>query len=220
IVAGHIGKVGTTFVVNIKLINIKSAQTEGRVYETVRGEVDALIETIKLSVHKLFDAAARGDAQAQAAVKAAKERKLQEQQQQEQQQRAAQAAAAPAPTRATEPAPAVSTQGSRSGGTRVGPVVLMGVGAVAAVLGGVLGMQAKNDAACANDSTCIGGQIKAASAQQKALMANAGFGVGVVGIGVGLLWYALGGDSADSKTAGLSPVMGPDRLGVAYTTGF
>ena len=54
IVASHIGKVGSTYVVNIKLINIRMADTEARVYQTVKGEVDALIKTITTSVNKLL----------------------------------------------------------------------------------------------------------------------------------------------------------------------
>jgi len=52
-VASHIGKVGSTFVVNIKLINIRMADTEARVYQTVRGEVDALIEAVHKAIEVL-----------------------------------------------------------------------------------------------------------------------------------------------------------------------
>ena len=37
IIIGNIGKLGRTFVVNIKLINIKKSQVEGHVYETIKG---------------------------------------------------------------------------------------------------------------------------------------------------------------------------------------
>src|SRR5690606_27319445 len=54
ILAGHIGMVGETYVVNIKLINIRQATTEARVYETVSGKQDLLINTIRTSVHRLL----------------------------------------------------------------------------------------------------------------------------------------------------------------------
>lgn len=54
ILASHIGKVGDTFVVNIKLINIRIATTEARVYETVNGKQDLLIATVRTSVQKLL----------------------------------------------------------------------------------------------------------------------------------------------------------------------
>ena len=54
IVASHIGMVGSTYVLNIKLINIRAADTEGRVYETVRGEVDDIIDVMRRSVGKLL----------------------------------------------------------------------------------------------------------------------------------------------------------------------
>ena len=53
-VAGHIGKVGSTYVINFKLINIRQADTEARVYETVRGESDALIDAVRNAARKLL----------------------------------------------------------------------------------------------------------------------------------------------------------------------
>ena len=54
IIIGNIGKLGRTFVVNIKLINIKKSQVEGHVYETIKGEEDLLITTVKNSVYHIF----------------------------------------------------------------------------------------------------------------------------------------------------------------------
>ena len=53
LVSGHVAKLGETFVVQIKLINITEQKTEARVYQTVKGKEDILIQTIKDSVKKL-----------------------------------------------------------------------------------------------------------------------------------------------------------------------
>jgi len=49
-----VAALGKTFVVNVKLLNIKQATVDGRVYETVKGEDDVLIETIKRAVTRLL----------------------------------------------------------------------------------------------------------------------------------------------------------------------
>ena len=46
ILAGHVGNLGGTFVVTIKLINIVEANTERRVYRKVKGGVETLLDMI------------------------------------------------------------------------------------------------------------------------------------------------------------------------------
>ena len=55
IIIGSIGKISNTFVVNIKLVNIKKAEVEKRFYETVKGDAAILIETIKTSAAAVFE---------------------------------------------------------------------------------------------------------------------------------------------------------------------
>jgi hypothetical protein len=54
LVLGQIGRVGETFVVSIKLINVREANTEARVYETVDAKVDAVLAVIRRSARRLM----------------------------------------------------------------------------------------------------------------------------------------------------------------------
>lgn len=201
IVAGHIGKVGETYVVNIKLINIKMATTEGRVYETVKGQVDALIDTIRKSVGKLFHvktvpvAVVAAEPPAKAPVATASQHES---------------------TPAHHDQPGAHQTGTvNQGGSRVAPVILMGLGVASAGLGALLGMKAQQQEKCASDSTCVGGQVAAAQAPGNAQKANIAFGAGAAAAGVGLIWFLLSGPS-DSGTASLAPTMTANGLGLAY----
>ncbi len=184
IVAGQIGKVGATYVVNIKLINIRKAETEMRIYETVRGEEDALIAMIKRSVGKLF-----ATATTQPDTKTA-------------------ATAAPQPSASvtveTETGPPLQI-GVASWG-----LWAAGAGSVAA--GIVFGLGAKKDEACANDSNCNGGQLSAASSKRKAVFANIGYGVGALALGVGTALLFMGNDA--EPTTSLAPVIDGNQVGI------
>ncbi len=206
IVASHIGKVGSTYVVNIKLINIRKADTEGRVYETVRGEVDALINTIRASVVKLFQNDLQGAA---AAAKT-------------QPQSRPQPKAEPRPqqvAQAEQPAAEVKTEAG--GGRSIGalPITLWVVGGVSAAAGIVFGLQAKGAEKNANDPTFVGGQREAEKASKRALAANLSFGVSLVSLGAGVAVFLLSGPKDPAPTA-LLPVVGPDSVGVAFSSAF
>jgi hypothetical protein len=56
IVASHVGKLGKSYIVQIKLINIVDQKTERRIYEQVKADDDVLIETIRECVQKLVEA--------------------------------------------------------------------------------------------------------------------------------------------------------------------
>ena len=47
IVIGQVGVIGAAYLVNLKVMNIQTIETEARVYETVEGEAEALVATIK-----------------------------------------------------------------------------------------------------------------------------------------------------------------------------
>ncbi len=65
LVAGKVGKVGKTFVINITLINQKTARVEKRVVRTVKGEDDVLIQSIMDAAHELVEQKAAASPQAQ-----------------------------------------------------------------------------------------------------------------------------------------------------------
>src|SRR6185436_18478025 len=48
LIAGTVGKVGETFVVNVRIIDVKKAETKQRVGETIAGRADALLPYIRL----------------------------------------------------------------------------------------------------------------------------------------------------------------------------
>jgi hypothetical protein len=54
VVIGHVGKLGSSYVVTLKLMNIKSATVENRVSETIPADEDKLIPLIKFLANKLL----------------------------------------------------------------------------------------------------------------------------------------------------------------------
>lgn len=225
IVATHIGKVGNTFVVNIKLINIRMADTEARVYETVRGETDALIATITKSVEKLLGrssaaakalAAKRAPPPPPAAVAAAPAPVPRP---------AAQPAPAPEPEEmavAEEPAPeeqpapmsaptSVSTTGKRHVGWL--PITLWSGGGVLAAGGVGTWFIAKRNERLANkkESTdpvvyAVGAQRAAQKAKTFAIVGDVLVAVGGLAVGGGFLAWLLSGSSNSHASAVLVPM--------------
>ena len=55
IVASHVGKLGKSYIVQVKLINIVDQKTERRIYEQVDADDDVLIQTIRECVRKLVE---------------------------------------------------------------------------------------------------------------------------------------------------------------------
>lgn len=218
IVASHIGKVGSTYVVNIKLINIRLAETEGRVYETVRGEVDALIDTIRASVQKLFKAKKKPAATAAAPAKP--EPKA------EPAPPPKQAAPEPPPKKvATAPVASTPTVVAKKsgGGLGVGPIVLWGVGAAALGVGTIFGLRAKSQEDCANEmdgaNHAAGSQACIEPAKTASVLASLSMGVGLATIAGGFAWWLLGGSSDDGATA-LAPVVTDKSIGFAWSGRF
>jgi hypothetical protein len=54
LLSGNIGKVGNTYVINIKLINIEKADVLNRISDEFNGDEAGLIKTVKMSVNKLL----------------------------------------------------------------------------------------------------------------------------------------------------------------------
>jgi len=54
VVIGHVGKLGSSYVVTLKLMNIKKATVENRVSKTIPADEDKLIPVIKFLANKLL----------------------------------------------------------------------------------------------------------------------------------------------------------------------
>ncbi len=212
IVASHIGKVGDTFVVNIKLINIRMADTEARVYETVEGKVDKLISTIRKSVIKLLGPGSKA-ATAMGVTGKPKTDTV-----------TAKPAVEPDPDPAevavAEPTPGV--QKSSGGGVGWLPITLW-AGGGALLLGGLgTGAMAKklegdSKSTVSNEPLVysVGAQAAGEKAKRMALVSNVLSALGVVAGGTGLLIWLLGGD--DEPQTAVAPVLLPGGAGVAFT---
>ena len=168
LVSGHVAKLGETFVVQIKLINITEQKTEARVYQTVKGKEDILIQTIKDSVKKLVPPKFSAN------------------------QNVGAAAIAPPTPPGTQ-----KVAHHHSSGPGAAPWILIGLGAVGTGVGAFFGSAAQAHLANANDTNFVGGQLEVSAGQDKALYANISYGVGVLSIAGGLLWMLSGGDSSN-----------------------
>ena len=200
LISSNIGKVGATFVVNIKLMNIREAKTEGRHYEMVKGEVDQVITTIQKAVNKLLG----GDAVVAPASAPA-------------------ASAAPAAEASTGDAPAATATKKVvvKGKIGFGTYMLYGIGGVASVGGVFLGLKAKEKASCANNpGECTEAQVSIKSAESFAMAANVNFGVAALCLGFAVyntLWP--GDEIAETSAFNLYPMFG-EQVGVALSANF
>ncbi len=202
IVASHIGVVGSTYVVNIKLINIRMADTEARVYETVRGEQDALIDVIKKSVLKLFGQVAAAQPPKSTASESKPPPKAAETEKQPE--------AEPEQVAQAEPEPSVE-ESAPGKPLPVGPIALWGVAGAGVVVGTIFGMSARSNEA-EGEKLEAGSQAAVERAHKAALRANISFGVGAAAGIAGLVWFFVGGDGGSTA---LLPVVGPDGAGLA-----
>lgn len=197
IVAGHIGMIGSTYVVNIKLINIRGADTEGRAYETVRGEVDALINTIRTSVRKLLGAGSKAaqamdarpsstpaptTAPAPAVVAAKPEQKAPPPAQATASREPSEPVSSPAAAQAA-PAPTVEATGPGRG-IGVATWALWGVGAAAFVGASVTGVLVMKNRGVATGNE-PGAQAAIDRAQTMRTITNVEIGVGLLAAGGG-----------------------------------
>ena len=174
LVSGHIAKLGETFVVQIKLINITDQKTEARVYQTVKGKEDILIQTIKDSVGKLVPPSV------------------------------AEAVSGVALNPPAAPAGSSSNHSHASTGPGVAPWLLMGLGAVSVGVGAVFGSSAQATLDEINNPNATGTQLLVADGKSSALMANVGFGVGAAAGITGLVWYLLGSSAPEGHASVLT----------------
>lgn len=247
IVNTQIGRVGAVYVVNIKVINIKRVDTEGRVYETVKGGDEALISTITRSVDRLLGhkskTAKRVSAEANPATKgpdaeepvAAASPSEVDSADDDPEYAEGEPAAGPTPgdetssgssstnIAAVSPGPAAKSEVKKSGGgVPVLPIIVGVVGLGGIGTGVAFGVMAKDAESCAQSvGSCVGSQIAAGTAQSQSLIANVMFVAGGAAVaGAVLLFLLSGGDEEDAATASLTPVIAPNAFGLAYGRSF
>jgi hypothetical protein len=176
LVAGHVAKIGETYIVQIKLINITEQKTEARVYQTVKGAADLLIQTIKDSVAKLVPP----DVDVNRSV--------------------ANAALSP------PSAPVGGKSNQVKSGAGIVPWLLVGLGLAGGGAGAFFGSQAKAHLANAEDPSFVGSQLEIAEGEGKALYANIAFGAGGAAVlTAAILWMSGGSDSAAGAQVSISP---------------
>jgi hypothetical protein len=224
IVAGHIGKVGSTYVINIKLINIRQADTENRVYETVRGEVDALIDAVRNSARKLL--AGAGNPTAPTAKVEAPPPPVAAPPTAPSPRTAAPAPVASVPKAPIAPPPVAVSQAS---GARIGwaPITLWSVAGAALIVGAGMGIHAKsleskaNSVQPASNTGTVydfGSQAAATDARSAAKLANVFYAVGIVSLAGGFLtWYLT---KPEAVSTALAPTLSPDQIGLAIVGQF
>ena len=201
IVVTQIGKVGKTFVVNMKLINTDKTQVEGRVYKTVKGEIDSLIGTIQEAVKKLLDPKSETPEPKQSVAPPAPTQPSSGQ------------APVPAPPPAnTPPAPSVTPQLMTSAGpsTPWWGWTLAGLGSVGVGFGTVIAVMAleKN-----NESDLT--QVQGEELESMGLGSTLMLGVGGAALAAGLVGLLLDFSDDPSPTAlRVSPLVGPQLVGL------
>ncbi|MBN1962742.1 MAG: hypothetical protein JW841_17565 [Deltaproteobacteria bacterium] len=234
IIASHIGMIGSTYVVNIKLINIRSANTEGRAYETVKGEVDALINTVKKSARKLLGRGSKAaiaitgkEGEAVVIKSTADENEKTTSTDNlkvndiEEAEPAAVAAKRSRKTKAADttkkpmPVQTVTQQPKSSKGIGVAPWIFWGAGSVATVTGVLYGLKAKSEADVANNVNEPGSQVAAENAPKYATRANILIGAGALLIGGGVAWAILSRNNDSTSTAAITPIITTDGVGLA-----
>ncbi|MFH1809121.1 MAG: hypothetical protein ABIJ09_10280 [Pseudomonadota bacterium] len=173
IISGKIGKVGSTFVLNMTMIDHATARVEKRWSKTVKGEDDVLIEAIRQAAREMAVYAAGGTASEALAAGTPEP-----------------ASVATSTTATTSPGTAASPAADTSspeGELPILPIAMLGVGGagvlVAAALGAVSGMQysAYGQADSGQEARDLHGQVL-----------GLGVGAGVVA-GLGVLVAAAGG---------------------------
>jgi hypothetical protein len=201
IIDSSIGKVGQTYVINIKLINTAHVTVEGRISESVRGELDDVLNTIKKAVAGMF-------AHAGAATSAAGPGQPPSQ------------STAPPPAGSTTPEGVARTADAPVAGVGLAPLALWGAGAAGLVTGAVVYAVARHFVVQARADTM---QLDVRDDNAKARAYEIGgwsaLGIGVACVATGFLVWALTGssDPSDQKSlrVGLAPQVMPGGAGVS-----
>jgi hypothetical protein len=202
ILASHVGKVGHSFIVNIKLINIQTAKVEGRVYQIIEkeGDVDTLFGTLKRAAHKLFPVMS-GDKEAMAKVSAGTVSADSAEKGYKPGAEVGSSSLMPSATKET---------GSTMAGPGALPIALWAVGVGAVGLGTYFNFRAQSLA----EDAWAGDQLAVPKAETSELVSWVGIGVGVASVASGLIAWLVSGDSASEKSVVIAPHFGPGRAGL------
>lgn len=246
IVASQIGKVGSTYVVNIKLINIRTASPEDRAYKTVKGEVDALIQVIRASVSEIFggeaerprpsadSVAAPAKKASEATANAVRRRKQQSPATPATESKASKSSGSETETQQArvtsareqrgqatiQPDVQSTTTDEATLGVGAAPLALWSAGAALLATGVGLGVtaQASADRAYVFD---VGSQRAAERAPKLAIGANVAYGVGgAVALSGFLAWWLSSATSSAVAQQALLPTATTEGVGVVYRRGF
>ena len=194
IVITQVAKVGDTYVINLKLLNVLEARTEARISKTAQGKVDLLLEAIRQGGRQLLS---KAKVKPKASGKPGSTSEDAE----------VSSGAQPTDDDIFRKAPGGAAKG---GGIGVGPIVLFGVGVAAIGAGVAFHIKAQNAYNSASGLPVGNETVQAGQTDQ--LVALLGYGVGTAAIVGGALWWWLGSDD-DSDSVALVPVVTDQAFG-------
>ena len=188
----QVGKVGETFVVNIKVINVTEAKALKRVYKTVDGKIDLVLQAIRASVAEIFGMAAPEAVASNGA-----------------------ASGGDGGTTTAATTTTAKVQPASGGGFPVVPVILWGVGAASLGAAIYFGIDADDKGKQASTGPVNAAQL-VSDGQTSMIIANVLYAAGGAAIGTGLLVFLLsmGGDD-EPKGVAFAPMLLPDGVGAA-----
>ncbi|MFZ5893570.1 MAG: PEGA domain-containing protein [Myxococcota bacterium] len=103
-----------------------------------------------------------------------------------------------------------------------------GIGVAGIVVGSLFALSAKGQANAASEDPNLcpqkictkAGREEINAAERKAMVANVGFGIGILGIGAGLYFLLTEKKESAPATARVTPWLGPNGTGVSYSGAF
>lgn len=222
LLAAHVGRVGRTHVVHIKLINMALMRAERRTYESIRGDDDVLLGTLRRSARRIFTDAV-GDVEAATVADGTADL----------------VADADALTMGEGGALQLQQEASEAGlGVGVGlvSVALLCAGAASAGTGVYMGIRSQQHYNASRHSNGVGQQHELREAIRYQRRANIAYGVGAAASVAGALWWffsdpgnydnAVAGEAVPAEPGSVAPgvpvvpVVSPDGPGVFVAFGF
>ncbi len=193
ILQAQIGRVGATYVVSLKLINIKTFSVVRRFVRNIRGDEDVLLQAIKDAVVELFPYPTE--------VYSPKPNVVTTED-------------TPSPPSLTVSTVLKKHRPAEEGTRHQFSLPLIGAGVVAAGMGGYFGLQTADQVGkLANGA--VGGQLLVAKARRTRLLANIGYAVGAALIATGVYLRFRTTDNPNDTSAAVIPVI--DNTGAFAT---
>ncbi|MBK8012037.1 MAG: hypothetical protein IPK13_11870 [Deltaproteobacteria bacterium] len=164
ILVSQVAKVGSSFVLNLKMLEVRTGRAGKRIYETMKADEDVLIRTIRASVQKLL--LVRLDAEVPSGTSQSWSIDI---------------------TKDVPPTSGPSGPGTLS-------LVGFGVGLAAGVTGAVFGVMARGHYANTTDPDFVGSQLEVAPGKADALIANISFGVAIAATVAAVAFWLFPGE--------------------------